>query len=254
MHADATPSEQHRICAGALDPGAIKLLNWNIQKQRHPNWHKDLSRLAHDVDLALIQEATLGPDIFSVFSSAKSHTFARGYTRANRVTGVMTLARVEHLSHRQLAIREPWLRTLKATNITTYALHGSAQTLLVINLHALNFSLGISAYLRQMNQIMALLSEHQGPVILGGDFNTWHRGRERIVKDMTGMLEMEAVNFSLDHRTRILGRHLDHVFIRGLKTMAAETHCTLSSDHNPMLITLSISKVSKVSKVSKGSE
>lgn len=40
---------------------------------------------------------------------------------------------------------EPILRTLKAANATTHALAGIVEPLLVVNLHAVNFSLGMQA-------------------------------------------------------------------------------------------------------------
>ena len=38
---------------------------------------------------------------------------------------------------------EPWLRTPKATNVTQYSLGGRDETLLVVNMHMVNFALGV---------------------------------------------------------------------------------------------------------------
>jgi endonuclease/exonuclease/phosphatase (EEP) superfamily protein YafD len=42
----------------------------------------------------------------------------------------------------------------------------------------------------------------------------------------------------IDTRSRVLGRHVDYVFVRGLEVISAEAPEVDSSDHNPVLATL----------------
>lgn len=39
--------------------------------------------------------------------------------------------------------------------------------MLVVNLHAVNFELGMATFREQLNDLTALIHRHQGPVILG---------------------------------------------------------------------------------------
>ena len=72
----------------------------------------------------------------------------------------------------------------KATSITEYALSATEQTLVVVNIHAVNFSMGTGAYRQQFEQVREVLRDHDGPIILSGDFNTWRRKREQVVEDV----------------------------------------------------------------------
>ena len=223
-----------------LNPHAIRILNWNIQKQNNPQWHSDFSSLSNNIDLVLFQEVHFEENFLSLFEENWTHSFARGFSTGRRTTGVMTLSSVGHLSHHQFAVNEPLLRTPKATNITTYGLAGRNDTLMVINLHAVNFSLGMNSYQRQLAKVAKQLGRHQGPVIFAGDFNTWHPRRERLIRELAQHAGLDEVSFEEDHRTTVFGKHLDYIFVRGLKAIEAVTHRVNSSDHNPMLVNLTL--------------
>lgn len=223
-----------------LDPRKIKILNWNIQKQRKHRWHRDLTHLCRNVDLALFQEVHLHERFFTCFDESLCRSFAKGYSTFRRKTGVLTLATADHLSEAQVVTREPLLRTPKATNITTYGLAGSDLPLLVVNLHSVNFSLGLKAYQRQLLALSSILDGHKGPIVFAGDFNAWHPARERLLRSFTSHFALEEVEFPEDHRTRRFGNFLDYIFVRGLNSASAEIHPVASSDHNPMCAVLSL--------------
>ena len=91
----------------------------------------------------------------------------RGYVQNEVETGVLTIAQTPHLVHCQLLATEPWLRTPKATSVTLYPLADSDDTLLTVNLHAVNFSFGVKAYQGQLDKAAELIRGHEGPVIFG---------------------------------------------------------------------------------------
>ena len=62
-----------------LDSSNIRLLNWNIQKQRNADSAGDLRLLANDKDLVLIQEASLREETINDVDSSKHWSFAPGY-------------------------------------------------------------------------------------------------------------------------------------------------------------------------------
>jgi endonuclease/exonuclease/phosphatase (EEP) superfamily protein YafD len=132
------------------------------------------------------------------------------------------------------------LRTPKATSIAAFALSGRDETLLVVNLHAVNFSFGLSDYKHQFHQVGRLLQGHEGPVILAGDFNTWHKRRMQVVDSLAESLDLQPVTFDDDTRMRFFGSALDHIYVRQLQLVNAETATVYTSDHNPLVAVLSM--------------
>lgn len=221
-----------------LDAGEIRILSWNLQKSGSDGWREDFRRLSADTDLALIQEARLDSGLESVFGAGSHRQFAPGFTAFGMQTGVMTLSRAPAEAGCHFSEREPWLRTPKATAVSRYRLRDFTQSLLVVNLHAVNFSLGVAAFKRQLDAATETIASHDGPVILGGDFNTWSAQRVALLSDRVRSLELSPIALAEDARSRVFGRVLDHVFVRGLATVESRAVAVASSDHNPITATL----------------
>lgn len=219
-----------------LDSSRISLINWNIQKTTQQGWHRDFEQLALDRDLVLIQEAALDERFLAAPSKAAYWSFARGY----KETGVMTFSSAQPSMHCSLLSWEPWLRTPKATNITEFALTDSDKTLMVVNIHAVNFTLGIAAFAQQIRSAYDIIEHHEGPIIFSGDFNTWRPERYQLLDNMLSQLGMDALGFELDRRKRVFGQYLDHIYVRDLEVVEAASLQVSSSDHNPMTVTLSL--------------
>ena len=152
---------------------------------------------------------------------------------------MLTISNVAPFAQCNLSAREPWLRTDKATVITEYALDGLSETLLVVNVHAVNFTFGLGAFEAQIGAAADVIGRHRGPVIFTGDFNTWRQGRLALVSALVAENGLRPVDFERDARKRFLGKPLDHVYVRGLDVEAAVTWDTETSDHNPMGVWLS---------------
>ncbi len=225
----------------ALDPDDIELLNWNIQKGGKDDWGLELRKLGTHADVLTLQEAPLVNPGWKEQVIESFHAFAPGFRTPVTPTGVMTVSTAVPLVQCNLAAREPWLRTPKATLVTEYALDGRADTLLVVNVHAVNFTLGLGAFEAQIEGASRVLARHDGPVIFAGDFNTWRRSRLAHLESIVGKHGLAVVNFPLDVRKRVFGLPLDHVYVRGLEVVDAETQATSTSDHNPMRVWLSAS-------------
>lgn len=219
-----------------LDSSRIRLINWNIQKSSQQGWHSDFEQLSLGRDLVLIQEASLHERFLAAPSKAAFWSFAPGY----KDTGVMTFSSAQPSMHCSLLSWEPWLRTPKATNITEFALTDSEETLMVVNIHAVNFTLGIEAFARQIRMAYDIIEHHQGPIIFSGDFNTWRPERYQLLDTMLSQLGMNALGFEIDQRKRVFGQYLDHIYVRDLDVVEAASLHVVSSDHNPMTVTLSL--------------
>ncbi len=212
----------------------LDVLSWNIQKASNTGWATDLAQLANGVNLAFIQEAAVEAQIPGAIPTPLYQAFAAGYTTDRQRTGVMTLSSSSPSLHCNLTHWEPWLGTPKATSVTEFPLAGREERLLAINLHAVNFAIGLAGYEHQLRSLAELLASHQGPAILAGDFNTWSAARQDLVDNILGELGMQAVEFQPDLRTTAFGRALDHIYVRGLQASFSEVIPVSSSDHNPL--------------------
>jgi len=227
-----------------LDSGDIRLVNWNIQKGGDPQWTTDLatfqSTFQGDPDLMIFQEASLNSNAWGVVSTDQYHSFSPGYRTRRSPTGVMTISTAKPLTQCNLVSVEPWIRTRKATVITEYGLTDTDQTLLVVNVHAVSFTFGTRVFQEQILQAHSVLDNHAGPILLSGDFNTWRGRRSEILDEMTDSLGLEMLAYDEDHRKRVFGQPLDHIYVRGLNVLEATTREVESSDHNPMSARLSL--------------
>ncbi len=236
-----------RQCHQLVDPASLsdsdrlageslQLLNWNIAKQSRDGWQKILAG-ASSADLILIQEAKLEETLYRALPGHWS--FAPGYIKDKMFTGVATISRVPPISYCSIEVMEPWLKTPKAALITEFALRDSQQTLLVANIHAVNFSLGIDEFRQQIDLVSQTLAEHKGPIIFSGDFNTWNNARQQYLLSQVERLQLQAVHYDNDSRKRFITMPLDHIFTRGLTIQNSQVDATDSSDHNPMSIAFS---------------
>ncbi|WP_413484324.1 endonuclease/exonuclease/phosphatase family protein [Morganella psychrotolerans] len=213
----------------------IRVVVWNIYKQQRPEWQKTLDKLLCDTQLALLQEAQPSPELVNL--SAK-HQLIADQVPALRFqqhpSGVMTLATSHPVYCCPLQQKEPLLRLAKSALITVYPLPDGRQ-LMVINVHAINFSFGVDVYRHQLNTIGSQIRCHIGPVIMGGDFNAWSRQRMHALKWFARTLRLKEVIFPVDIRTRAFGHPLDYVFYRGFKLIKSDVMLTNASDHHPLI-------------------
>ena len=223
-----------------LDTGGISLLSWNVKKESGPLLAEDLQAIAAGKEIVILQEAVLDAHLERELRGLQHKSFSQGFSTRSRATGVATYSAHELLSECRLTVVEPLLRTPKAIGIAEFLLSGRNETLVVANVHAVNFSLGQIRFREQMEQIREVLAVHDGPAILSGDFNTWNRKRMEIVTGMADDLGFLPVPIDVDYRTTFNGFALDHVFVRGLTVDASETKRVTSSDHNPIIVELSL--------------
>ena len=241
-------ADQSDLCAEALSKGrqqerteglaaSFSMLNWNVEKAQHPDLVTEFAAYAERSELIFLQEAVPLKKTETVIAQSLYEAFVQGYVQGEIDTGVLTLARTPHLVHCHLLATEPWLRTPKATSVTLYPLAGGDASLLTINLHAVNFSFGVRAYRAQLEAAAELIQIHDGPVIFGGDLNTWSDRRQATLIDLSDELGLTPVSFSPDHRTSRFGRPLDHLYVRGLTWQSSETVPVETSDRNPLIVT-----------------
>ena len=189
----------------SLNPDDIGIVNWNIQKGGDPRWADDLAGLVDSTDLMILQEASPRLEALRHLAPDHFHAFAPGYHGNGFPTGALTASSVTPVTECDLVSHEPWLGTRKATLITEYGLSGTDDTLLVVNIHGVNFSFGMRELERQFRQAEAIISLHAGPVLFSGDFNTWRGARAALLADVVGSLGLNPLEYEEDHRKRFRG-------------------------------------------------
>ncbi len=228
--------EKSSSAQGLVAP--IELLSWNIKKGAGPAWRSDLRNLASGMEFVALQEVVLESGIGAELPQHRHVSFSQGYTTASRTSGVATFSTSAPRSECHFSVIEPLLRSPKATNVAEYRLRDHKQTLVVVNLHAVNFTLGLGRFNEQMRQIRQVIATHDGPAIMSGDFNTWSRRRTEVVTELVSDLGFSSVELTDDSRKTFNGYPLDHIFIRGFSSFSARSLDVESSDHNPLTVEL----------------
>ncbi len=228
---------------GAADmeslPACFDLLLWNMQKCQGNGWRDDFLHLIADRHLLLLQEASIQAVNVEIFDEHEEYfwTMARSFRhlKSDSESGVKSGCRCMPLQTQSYSSPnfEPLIRTHKMLLQTVYPL-ASSQPLMVLNVHALNFS-RIGGYKRHLSQIARAARGHSGPMILAGDFNTWSKQRLRLLRELADELELCEAVFTRKSKARHLYRHLDHLFYRQLKLENIElVESVTSSDHLPI--------------------
>ncbi|AKZ66012.1 endonuclease/exonuclease/phosphatase family protein [Candidatus Palibaumannia cicadellinicola] len=214
----------------------LRVMVWNIFKQQRANWLSILHKFKNKTQLVLLQEAQTTPELMKFATS--------NYLSADKVpaiifpqysSGVMTLSTAYPVYCYPLREREPLLRIDKSALITIYPIYDK-QSIMVINIHAVNFCVGINVYSKQLGPIGEHIIKHTGPVIMAGDFNAWSRKRMLALYKFAETMRLQEVNFINDQRTKVFGRPLDFIFYRNIKVNEASVLVTKASDHNPLLV------------------
>lgn len=232
--------------AEQLYPMEIDVVVWNIYKGDMKAWSHEFSKMAQDKEILILQEAYLNEKMIDKFESMPWFEFQVASAWIDRkdkntASGVVTASTVKSLENlwQRSYYREPIIRTPKMTLFTRYGLAGVEQDLLVGNIHGINF---VRAYkLRHMmDQAAKIIAEHDGPVIFGGDFNTWTLNKINNMRAVFKKLGMTEVKFSIDQRMSVLKKKIDYVWVKGLNVLEATAPYNPGADHMPMVLKLSL--------------
>ena len=214
----------------------FRLLVWNLHKGQDAGWQQALHRLAQGRDLLLLQEVLNTQELAAQYSSRfPTALYASAFAYLQQQSGVEILSQFAPHFYCAGSKSEPWIRIPKVGAAMSLPL-SNGQALLLVNVHLINFEINPTTYEEQLRTLMQLVSQHQGPLVLSGDFNSWNGYRAQIIRKLITEFGLEEVSFAQDHRLRFLGNPLDHIFVRGLNVLNATTEPTESSDHAPLLL------------------
>lgn len=217
-------------------PTEFTIADWNIYKQEDDNWRRELTTIIEQNDLIVLQEAKLSFLLHQLMQQHElSWTQVEAFSVYNQSMGVLTASRVAPISVCKQTIVEPWLRFPKSSLVSYYPWAGSDEPLLVANMHMINFTLGVDEFNQQLEGVIAVIRQHDGPVIMAGDFNTWTNKRLHQLQTMTASVELQQLVYQNDVRKTAFGYPLDDLYFRGLQQLSASSYETDASDHNPIV-------------------
>ena len=223
-----------------LSADDFRMLVWNIHKEEDVSWSKELKEFADQASIIALQE---GHDSSSLQSYLQEENLnwklAKAFSYNGKGAGVLTASVPKPTSECGFYAVEPLLRLPKSILVSSYSFTDRPEQLLVANVHMINFTFGVEAYKAQLTRLEKMVQEHEGPLVVAGDFNSWSNKRSGIVDSFATRLGLQAVEFSHDERSTVFNRPLDHVFARGLNVVTARAPVSTTSDHNPMLIDFS---------------
>ncbi|MBW8191152.1 endonuclease/exonuclease/phosphatase family protein [Neiella marina] len=221
-------------------PNPFELVVWNTYKQQLPGFQAEFERVASQTDVLALQEVVAEPWLVTLLGQPEwfrhqSNAFFSARQHGYAATGVSTSARVPARHVCGWWAEEPWLPVPKTALLTVFSLSDEG-ALWLVNLHAINFTLGVIDYQNQLEQISRLLKWHTGPIIVSGDFNSWRETRHDALVAFNQELGLEAVSWQPDERVTFLGQPVDHVFYRGLVVEQAAVEATQVSDHSRLRV------------------
>jgi endonuclease/exonuclease/phosphatase (EEP) superfamily protein YafD len=231
--------------AEALNRRPFRVVTWNVHKQADPGWERDLAEFAASSDALLLQEAVLQAPLRRILDDLGLRwVMASSFLSETEEFGVLTATRVAPVASCTQRATEPLIRIPKSAIINWLPIvstaTGGRDTLAIVNVHSINFELVLHEYRAQIEALAGALAGHRGPIIFGGDFNTWNDARDEVLRDTMARLGLTEVNLRVDRRAVFFGRHLDHLFVRGLELVEIDAIAVTSSDHNPIAATFRI--------------
>lgn len=162
-----------------LAASRFHLITWNVHKGQDKGWQEDLARLSKQADFVLLQEATQHQNL-STFSTA---LFVSSFSFKDLLSGVKTFTNTQPEWYCGGGVAEPLIQIPKVASVMNFPLE-KGDSLLLINAHLINFEWGISTYQTQLEQLFSFVENHQGPIIMSGDFNAWNERRLNLVNNL----------------------------------------------------------------------
>jgi endonuclease/exonuclease/phosphatase (EEP) superfamily protein YafD len=246
----ATTIDKTHSLPSTFKQHSLKVLSWNIAKNNHnQQWSADFLAIIaqHQPDKIFLQEVRLCaikqqiPELKSMGWSFAPNLIDHW---DNTYSGVLTATKSDRLYSKAIITQhqEPITKTPKVSLFVEYSLGNEGETILTVNTHLINF-VETGKFKAQLQEIEAIIQQHQGAVILSGDFNTWNLSRWSLLLQITEKLSLKPVSFPFIEAQKIkrflLSPPLDYIFYRGLRqksAMAKVIDNVTSSDHNPLLV------------------
>lgn len=213
----------------------IELLVWNVQKFENPLALEWLQEAPSQIILTQESIASVQQEFAHTLDATQA--FSPGYrTFDNETSGVGIISKLSTSLNCAWQHEEPWLLTPKATLVS--ALQFANKTLIAVNLHAINFSIGTQELEQQLAAISEVIDQYDGPVVIAGDFNTWSQARTEVLERFIQQHDLTAAKFEPDYRVRPFSYPLDHILTKNVDVLNTRSEQSGLSDHTPLILTI----------------
>ena len=218
------------------------ILLWNVYKESKDNFKSELKKIQdkYQPSITLFQEAIFKSEEKATCLISSDCFFSQAFTVKNEGFGVLTASQYQiiHAEAIHSDSVEPILYTPKTSLLTILEINN--QEVMVINTHGINF-VTLFAYQQQLQEVVEKTKDFRGPILWAGDFNSWNPGRYDLLEKATQQLNLKEVQIKNAHLVKsFVSFKLDRVFTRGLKLQKAEAIKTKGSDHNPIVLEVSL--------------
>lgn len=215
------------------------LLCWNVAKLTlDPSYKKFINSLIEefDLDILLLQEVKK-----SISCELELHDYSYilspNIKTKKHIFGVMSAFRASCEDEISLLTKKRELKyaTHKISLITHHKLSNS-KTLLIVNLHAINF-VHNRDFKDELDHIYLTVKSHKDPIIVAGDFNTWNLKRVGYLEEFAQNLSLKYVKFNNESSIKkVFSNSLDHILYRDLEVIYSQAIDSYKiSDHNPII-------------------
>ncbi len=218
----------------------FSILCWNVAKLTLKSHYKEFLNTLTDgykLDILLLQEVKKSLS-HELELHDYSYVLSPNIQTQKHLFGVLSAFKSSCLGELSLLTKKRELRyaTHKTTLLTHHKTFGGT-SLLIVNLHAINF-VHNSDFQNELREIYEVIKEHQGAMIVAGDFNTWNLKRVQYLGEFSDDLGLKKVEFESEKSIKkVFSNSLDYIFYRGLEvTFATVVDSKNISDHNPMIV------------------
>ncbi len=224
----------------------FSLLVWNVHKEnQRKDFAKHFSTLMqkNPSDVLLLQEVKYPKKSDFLFNN---YSFALGANIETKQSlfGVLTAAQCsfDDITSSLSTKKELGFISHKSFLISKHKLQ-NAQTLYLVNIHAVNF-VSLKSFAFELEKIKQNLLELDGPLIIGGDFNNWNKKRLKLLENFQKELGLSKLEIEeMHHVKQIFSQAIDHIYYRGIKPLQAVAIDTKNiSDHNPIYALFEVSE------------
>jgi len=217
----------------------FSILCWNVAKLTLKSSYKqfvDTLIKEHKLDILLLQEVKKHLS-HELELQDYSYVLSPNIETKKHLFGVLSAFKSScHNEHTLLSKKQELRYATHKTSLITHHKISDERTLLIVNLHAINF-VKSSDFKHELDELHVSIKNHQGAMIVAGDFNTWNAKRISYLREFTHSLELKQVDFSnTKDIKRVFSNTLDYIFYRGVELLSSSVvNSKKISDHNPII-------------------
>lgn len=217
----------------------FSILCWNVAKLTLKSSYKefvDTLIKEYGLDILLLQEVKKSLS-HELELQDYSYVLSPNIETKKHLFGVLSAFKSSCHSEQSLLSKKQELRyATHKTSLITHHKISDEKTLLIVNLHAINF-VKSSVFKHELDELRISIEKHQGAMIIAGDFNTWSAKRISYLREFSSSLELKQVDFTHEKDIkRVFSNTLDHIFYRGVELVSSVVvNSKKISDHNPII-------------------